>query len=212
MILLLALVTLLSGCAASVISESVLMGVDRTTTLPMVQSDPEAYKEQKVLWGGTIVSIKNLPDHTRIEVLAKELAYMDEPLAYGNYSQGRFIILAPGYIDKLNYKPGTGITVAGIVKGTEKIKIGELDYPYVLIVPIEMKTFESYDDLYRNKYPYSRNYPYYGPYGPYPPNPYDPFFDPYFGPYYGPYYPGLPPYYYPPGYYPSGHPRHRRHK
>lgn len=202
------LASLLSGCVASVISEGVLTSVDRNIALPMVQSDPEAYKEQKVLWGGIIVSIKNLPDHTRVEVLAKELAYMDEPLAYGDYSQGRFIILAPGYIDKLIYKPGTGITVAGIVKGVEKMKIGELDYPYVLISPIEMKTFDPDDDLYRDEYPYSRNYPYYGPYGPYPPYPYDPFFDPFLDPYYGPYYPGLPPFFYPGGYGSPGHHHH----
>ncbi len=180
------------------------MGVDRTTALPMVQSDPEAYKEQKVIWGGIIVSTRNLSDYTRIEVLSKELAYKDRPRAYGKYSQGRFIVLAPGFYDKLIYKPGTGITVVGVVKGIENIKIGEMEYPYVLIAPIEMKTFDPNKDLYSYDYPYSRDYPYYGPYGPYPPYPppypYDPFLDSY----YGPYSPGLPSFFYPGGFGPSG--------
>ncbi len=179
------------------------MDVDRTIAVPMVQSDPEAYKEQKVIWGGIIVSTKNFPDHTRIEVLSKELAYMDMPEAYDKYSRGRFMILAPGFYDKLIYKAGTGITVVGLIKGIENIKIGEMEYPYVLIAPIEMKTFDPGEDLYGYDYPYARGYPYYDPYGPYPPYPYDPFFDPFF---FGPYYPGVSPYYYPGGFGP-----HRRH-
>ena len=162
----LSLAALLSGCAASVMSEGALMEIDRNIDLATVQGDPEAYIEQKVLWGGVIVSTKNLPDHTRIEVLAKELSYMDMPEPYDQTSRGRFIILAPGFYDKLVYKPGLGITVAGVVRGREFIKIGELNYPYVLLSPIEMQTFDLDDDLYRYDYPYSRHYPYFGPYGP----------------------------------------------
>ena len=183
------------------------MDIDRNVDLATVQSNPEAYIEQKVLWGGIIVSTKNFPDHTRIEVLAKDLAYMDMPQLYDQTSQGRFIILAPGFYDKLVYKPGIGITVAGVIKGKELIKIGELSYPYVLLSLIEMKTFDLEDDLYRYDYPYMRHYPYFGPYGPYPPYPYDPY-DPFFDPYYGPYYPGLSPFFYPGGYDPL---RYRDH-
>lgn len=210
-ILFLVLASFLSGCAASVMSEGVLMDVDRNVKLPMVQSDPDAYKERRVLWGGIIVSTKNFPDHTRIEVLAKELAYMDMPKSYDQKSEGRFIILAPGYYDKLDYKAGVGITVVGSVKGTEKIKIGEMEYLYVLIAPIEMQTFDPDDNLYNYDYPYTRDYPYYGPYGPYPsyppPYPYDPFLNPY----YGPYFPGMPGFFYPGGYGPKYYPGHHHH-
>jgi outer membrane lipoprotein len=206
LLLALLLVPSLSACVNSVISESVLMEVDRAITLPMVQSDPDGYIEQRVLWGGELISIKNFPEHTRIEILAQELVYMDEPSFYGRSSQGRFIIEAPGFYDKLVYKPGLGITVAGVVKGVMTLKIGELSYPYVLISPIEMKTFDpndSYDPYSDFDYPYFRNYPYFGPYGPYPaypsPHSYDSF-DPFLDPYYGPYYPGLPPFFYPGGY------------
>jgi outer membrane lipoprotein len=204
------IVAFFSGCAASVISEEALKDIDRNMNLATVQSDPQAHVGRKVLWGGIIISTKNLPDHTRIEVLAKELTYMDMPELYDRSSQGRFIILAPGFYDKLVYKPGLGITVAGVIKGTETIKIEELSYPYILISPIEMRTFgideepDYYDHLYW------RDYPYYGPYGPYPPYLYDPY-DPFFDPYFGPYYPGLPPYFYPGGYEPL-HYRDHYHK
>lgn len=187
----------LSGCVASVISESVLMEVDRTITIPMVQSDPELYKDRRVLWGGVIVSTKNLTDSSRIEVLARELAFMDQPLRNSPVSQGRFLIMAPGYRDPLLFKPDTQITVAGTIKGVKSELIGEMSYPYVLIAPIEMKTFDADDDYNRyDDYPYLRDYPFYGPYGPYPPYLHDPFLDPY----YGPYYPGLPPFFYPGGF------------
>jgi outer membrane lipoprotein len=194
-----ALVIFLSGCAVSVISEDVLSGVDRAITLPMVQSDPDAYTGTSVLWGGTIVTTTNLSDHSRVEVLARELAYMDTPMTNSSESQGRFIILAPGYLDKLVYKPGTGVTVVGKVKGVEKMKIGELDYPYVLISQIEVKTFTPETKLDRRDYPFDNPYGY----------PYDPFLDPGFSPFFGPRYPGLPPYYYyPPGFNPPGHHHH----
>jgi starvation-inducible outer membrane lipoprotein len=128
---------------------------------------------------------------------------MDSPLTYSTTTQGRFIILAPGYIDKLVYKAGTGITVAGKVEGVEFVKIGELKYPYVLITPTEMKIFAKEDYQDRYDYPFRRAYPYYDAYGN-PLNPYDTFFDPFFGPYYQ----GLPPYYYPPAFFPPGHHHH----
>jgi outer membrane lipoprotein len=190
----------LSGCA-SVISKGVLVDIDRTITVAMVQSDPELYNGRKVLWGGVIVSTKNLKEHSRIEVLAQKLAFMDQPQSNDQASQGRFLIMAPGYKDPLVYKPDMLITVAGIVKGVKSEKIGEMSYPYVLITPVEMKTFDPAYESDRYDYPYWRDYPFYGPY-PYYPN--DPFLDPY----YGPYYPGLPPYFYPQGYFPSGYPGH----
>ncbi len=185
----------LNGCG-SVISDAVLMDVDRTITIPMVQSDPQAYKDRKVLWGGVIVSTKNFEDSSRIEVLAQKLAFMDQPLRYAETSQGRFLILAPGYVDPLIYKPDMQITVAGTIKGVKREKIGEMSYPYVLVTPIEMKTFRA-DEENPTEFPYWYGYP---PYG------YDPYLDPYFGPHFMGPGPFFPPYY--PPYYPSGHHHH----
>ncbi|MBE9532315.1 MAG: Slp family lipoprotein [Proteobacteria bacterium] len=183
----------LSGCG-SVISDAVLMDVDRTITVPMVQGNADAYIGQKVLWGGVIISTKPLKEHSRIEVLAVELAFMDQPLRYTEASHGRFLIMAPGYLDPLVYTPDMQITVAGTIKGVKSEKIGEMSYPYVLITPIEMKTFRP-DDENPIEYPYWYGYP---PYG------YDPFMDPYFGPYFmgpGPFFPPSYPLYYPPGHH-----------
>jgi outer membrane lipoprotein len=186
----------LSGCG-SVISKGVLIDVDRAISVPVVQSNPEQYTGQKVLWGGIIVSTKNLKEHSRIEVLSQELAFMDQPLRYASKSQGRFLVMSPGYLDPLLYKADMQITVAGIVSGVKSEKIGEMSYPYVLITPIEMKIFPS-DDENPDEFPYWYGYP---PYG------FDPYMDPYFGPHFnrsGPYYPPYFPPYYPPG-HPLGH-------
>ena len=56
---------LLAGCA-SVISKNVLKEVDRSVTIEMVQADPDTYIGRKVVWGGTIISSKNLETVTDI--------------------------------------------------------------------------------------------------------------------------------------------------
>jgi len=187
---------LIAGC--SVISRDIRREVDRTVTLPMVQTTPDAFKGKKVVWGGIILSSKNLADKTVIEVLQTPLDISDM-VTDKEHSQGRFLVESSVYLDTYLYKAGREIIVAGIIKGITIQKIGELDYAYPVLEPMQMRVFKPQQE---RRYvplppwwyyqPYNPSYPYY-PYSPYYPyNPYHPY-NPYY-PYYSyPYYPYYPP-------------------
>ena len=168
-------IVLLSGCG-SVISKGALKDVDRTVTIPMVQSEPSIYEGRTVAWGGLIVSIKNTPGDTVIEVLERPLDYLDLPESEKE-TRGRFLIKKPGYLDALVYKPDLLITVVGIIRTVESRAIGEMNYLYPVVVPIEMKLSEPYSPLD----PMDRYVPgYYDPWWdfPYYPSSYYPYYDP----------------------------------
>jgi outer membrane lipoprotein len=180
---LLLLTFLIAGC--SVISRDIRREVDRTVTLPMVQTNPDGYKGKKVIWGGIILSSKNLADKTVIEVLQTPLDISDM-VTDKEHSQGRFLVESSVYLDTYLYKAGREIIVAGIIKGITIQKIGELDYAYPVLEPMQMRVFKPqqerrYEPLppwwyyqpYSPYHPYNPHYPYY-PYYPYPYYPYYP--------------------------------------
>jgi outer membrane lipoprotein len=175
----------LTGCG-SVISTSVRRDVDRIITIPLVQKAPQLYTGKNVLWGGVIISSENRETTTVIEVLETRLTTRDEPAGVGGGrgSFGRFLIEAPGFLDTVIYSPEKGLTVAGTVKGILRKRIGDMDYPYPVITPIEIHLLDRPD--YRDIPPWGY-YPYYDPYYPYywPYYPRDPFYP--YGPHYGPY-------------------------
>ncbi len=169
----------MSGCG-SVISKGLLKEVDRSLTIGAVQS--EQYGGRKVVWGGVIITSKNLERTTEIEVLETRLSWSDIPAdPVENGSGGRFIIEAAEYLDTAIFTEGKFLTVAGTVKGVITRKIGMMDYPYPVITPIEIKLFEpSIEPDYRDLQWY------------------DPFYPPYYYGQYPPWYPGYSPWY--PGY------------
>src|SRR3989338_7647851 len=160
----------LTGC--SVISKDIRREVDRTITLPMVQANPDAFKDKKVIWGGIILSSKNLADKSVIEVLQTPLDRADRATEIEK-SQGRFLTESSQYLDTFLYKAGKEITVAGIIKGIAIQKIGEMDYTYPVLEPLQMRVFEPYQEPSYEPFPL---WPYW-PYNPYHsfPRYYDPY-------------------------------------
>jgi len=163
------LIFLMSGC--SVISEEIRRGSDRDLTIQAVQANPELHKGKKVIWGGMILSLKNLKDRTVIQVLHHPLDSSDRVLTRRE-SSGRFLIVVPGYLDSEIYKKEREIIVAATIEGVRVEKINEMDYPYPVLAPLQTRLFDPADDLYTYEpfYPWY-NSPYY----------YDPYYlDPYF--------------------------------
>ncbi|MEK6599380.1 MAG: Slp family lipoprotein [Deltaproteobacteria bacterium] len=167
----------IAGC--SVISKDIRRGADRTITLPMVQANPDAFKGKTVIWGGIIISSKNLADKTVIEALQTPLDISDR-VTDKELSQGRFLTESSSYLDIFLYKEGKEIIVAGIIKGISSQKIGERDYAYPVLEPLQMRVFEPQPEIRYMPSPW-------WPYQLY--NPYYPFYPYYQYPYYYPYYP-----------------------
>lgn len=164
-----ALTALVCSSCGSIVSRAVLKDVDRAVTVADVQSSPERLVNSRVIWGGTIIKTTNLEETTVIEVLETPLTRSDRPAMEG--SGGRFLIKAPGYLDPVVFGTDKMLTIVGTVKGVEKRMIGDMEYPYPVLTPVDIHIFSSRMD---------RDYAPYPPWWYYPP--------PYYGPYYNPYY------------------------
>jgi starvation-inducible outer membrane lipoprotein len=77
--LLLTLVCLaLSGCA-SVFPGQMLQGVDRSLTVGVLRSDPDRYRDARVVLAGEIIDTRPRAGGTEIEVLSRPLGDGDAP-------------------------------------------------------------------------------------------------------------------------------------
>jgi outer membrane lipoprotein len=163
---------LISSC--SIVSKSVREQVDTSAPFETMRRDPGGYTGRTVLLGGYILEVRNLPEKTRIVVLQTPLGSQDRPEPR-DQSEGRFVIVADGFLDPAVYSTDLGITVAGTVMGEEVVQIDQVSYPTLAVKPMEMHLWQKETRAY---YPW----PYYGPY------PYDPFFYDPFSPWPRPYY------------------------
>lgn len=97
-----------------------------------VSSAPEQYGQGDVIWGGSVISVRNLPDHSEIEILAYPLdaSQRPQPNAHG---AGRFIAIYPGYIEAFNYPIGALITVSRQLHGSRAGMVDQAAYVYPLV-------------------------------------------------------------------------------
>src|SRR3972149_1782511 len=107
---------------------------DRSITIPMVQTAPDAFKGSKVIWGGIILSSKNLADKTVIEALQTPLDRTDRVINE-EQSKGRFLIESKTYLDTYSYNPRKKITVAGLNRDTPAHTTAETHDAYPVLEP-----------------------------------------------------------------------------
>ncbi|MEO8780245.1 MAG: Slp family lipoprotein [Rhodanobacter sp.] len=124
-----ALLTLVACAPAPIYKTSVNAVVP---TPAQVAQTPEHYSGNEVVWGGRIVHVSNLPDHSEIEVLGYPLDSSQRPRA-NDSGGGRFIAVLRGYVEPLDYPAGALITVDGKLNGTRAGKVGEADYLFPLV-------------------------------------------------------------------------------
>jgi len=128
----------LSGCA-HVISEDILKGVDKEISFEELLEDPDKYQGKIVLLGGVIVKTENKQHGTILEIYQTELDSYGRPINT-DVSQGRFLALYEEFLDSEIYRKGRRVTVAGVVRGVEVMKLGDIDYhyPYLLVKEIHL--------------------------------------------------------------------------
>lgn len=121
---------LLAACAPAPIYQAP-PGTLAATPMQVAQA-PERYERGNVIWGGTVVSVKNLAGDTEIEVLAYPLDASQRPRLKGA-AAGRFIAVLSGYVEPLNYPPGSPITVSGTLNGSRAGQVGQAGYVFPLV-------------------------------------------------------------------------------
>jgi outer membrane lipoprotein len=101
--------------------------------IPMqVAHSPEQYSKGEVIWGGSVINVRNFPDHTEIEILAYPLDSSQRPQTKGQ-AQGRFIAIFPGYIEPINYPGGSLVTISGRLDGSRTDPVDQAAYVYPLV-------------------------------------------------------------------------------
>ncbi|MCK8602972.1 Slp family lipoprotein [Desulfoferrobacter suflitae] len=124
--------TAFSACTQHVIAPDLR---DRAVNAPAfvaVLENPEGYLGQMVIWGGIIIETVNEPGYTLIKVLQTPLEIGQMP-GNGDYSQGRFIARATGYLDGAVYEKGRKVTVAGRITGKEVLPLSGIEYTYPVV-------------------------------------------------------------------------------
>jgi len=93
---------------------------------------------QYVLWGGRIIQAEPREASTTLEVLAFPLQRNQRPDT-AKTSEGRFIIVYPGYLEPADYSANRLITVVGRLNDPRSGNVGEAVYHYPVVTG---------DDLY----------------------------------------------------------------
>ncbi len=127
-ILLWGAVLFLTACASTIPPE-VLTGVDRAVSFQRLREDPDAFKGKTVVLGGDIIQTENQTQSTRLVVLQLPLDGDLKPLG-NDQSEGRFMIVAPEFLDPAIYAKGRRITAVGKVTGKETRPLSGIPYVY----------------------------------------------------------------------------------
>lgn len=156
------------GCT-SPITKTLRQEAAPGVTFPMVFTNPDAFKGDTVIWGGSIIRTVNTKEGTSIWILQAPLDMRDKPedaLA----SQGRFIAVTDRRLDPLVFAKGMLVTVAGKLNGQKTVvnKRTGLSYTYPLVQTEQLH-------LWERTRPMSQEYwgPYWWGYDPFWDFPYD---------------------------------------
>jgi outer membrane lipoprotein len=154
---LLSLMILSISCAPAIPRE-LREVASRELTLREVQEQPQAHAGKNVLWGGRILRTENRKEGTLLEILKLPLTGADRPRQVDR-SQGRFLYLYPGYLDKAVYSEGREVTVVGRIKGVENRLLDQIEYSYPFI---EGRTVHLWEERLERPRGYDYPPPYWG--------------------------------------------------
>jgi outer membrane lipoprotein len=129
--------------------------IDRTVTFSELRKHPDSFVGTVVVLGGEIVAIENEQNTTLLELLQKRTDLFMRPRDE-DATEGRFLVLASGFLDPAVYKEGRRITVAGQVSGKRTQRLGNIDYVYPLLQAKELYLWPDYPE--RVYYPYPALY------------------------------------------------------
>jgi len=136
--------------------------------LKQLIKNTDAYLNNIFIFGGIIAETKITKiKGTEIEVVQSPLDRTGT-IKNRDVSEGRFIITTAKYLDPLIYRQGGDITVAGLLIGSKKGLIGEIEYTYPVFDAREIYLFKE-----ETSYPYPYWYdsffcpPFYYPHAPF---------------------------------------------
>lgn len=97
-------------------------------------AEPEHHIGADILWGGSILALENLEASTEVTILAYPLDRAQRPLPQLP-TQGRFILVLPGYVERGDYPDGLFVSLNGRITGLREGQVGEHRYVFPLVQP-----------------------------------------------------------------------------
>lgn len=79
---------------------------------------------QTVQWAGQVIAVRNLPRTTELEVLSYPKDYRGIP-KLNRPSQGRFVAITEQFLEPLEFRPGTMVTIDGLIRGEHELKAAQ---------------------------------------------------------------------------------------
>ncbi|NII09086.1 Slp family lipoprotein [Oleiagrimonas sp. C23AA] len=120
----------LTACTPAPIYKS--SGNAPMVTPAQVAHTPEQFHGQSVIWGGRVIDVHNMSDHTEVEILGYPLDGSQRPQP-GDMDGGRFIAQLPGFAEPLDYPDGALVTVQGSILGVRSGHVGQAPYVFPLV-------------------------------------------------------------------------------
>jgi outer membrane lipoprotein len=130
----------LIACAGG-ISKEARSRVTYTGSFAQLQQQPESYQGETVMWGGKVIETHVSDGSTELVMLQLALNSSNRP-EDGSVSGGRFLVRANQFLDPVIFSSGTLVTVVGDVTGSTVMPIGQMDYRYPVIEPLEIKKWD----------------------------------------------------------------------
>lgn len=130
LLLALALPVAIAACAPAPLYKSAPSSVNATPQ--QVATAPVNFRNLHVVWGGSVISVRNLADHSEVEILAYPLDASQRP-RLKEPATGRFIAIVPGFVEPMNYPPGSLVTLSGTLDGARSGEVGQAGYTYALV-------------------------------------------------------------------------------
>lgn len=120
-VILVAAILAIAGCATSPVASDgeAVSGIGPAHVLK-----GEGMTGERVVWGGRIVAVQNLPDRTELVVASYPLDRGDRP-RLREQAGVRFILVEKGFLEPVDYAPGRYITALGNIAGVEDRVTGE---------------------------------------------------------------------------------------
>lgn len=123
------LLFLLAGCASKPPMD--LSNIDFGITPQTVRATPDTVG-RSVLWGGLILSSRNLKDSTLLEVLSYPVDQQGR-IQRNAEPMGRFHAYYPGYLETAEYRANRWLTLTGTVRGIESGVVGNTSYLFPVL-------------------------------------------------------------------------------
>lgn len=93
---------------------------------------------ERLRWGGTLATARNLADSTELEVVGYPLDRCGEPRT-GAQPTGRFIVIKPGYLETADRPSGSRLSATGLITGVREGQVGGATYRFPLLQSSDLK-------------------------------------------------------------------------